>query len=303
MITVVDIAPPVGVTVLSSAASDPRSNRASATQTMARRSPPASRWTLRLIAVGYVGILVLLPLAIMLYRTFQHGVGAFVSSISTSAATHALRLSLGVAVSAVVINTVFGIGIALLLTRYSFPGRRALSAVIDLPISVSPVIVGLALILVYGSNGWFGSALAGVGVQVIYATPGMILATCFVSLPLVVREVVPVLAEIGLDQDQAARSLGAGPWQRFWRITLPSIRWALAYGVVLSLARSLGEYGAVRVVSGNIAGRTQTLPLLANQRFGDFDESGAYAVAFVLVAIAVACIIVVTVLRPKQNGY
>lgn len=271
-----------------------------ARQAPARRSSRRSKWTLRLIAVGYVGVLVLLPLAIMLYRTFQHGLATFFSSVTAPAATHALQLSLEVAVSAVVINTVFGVGIALVLTRYNFPGRRLLSALIDLPISVSPVIVGLALILVYGSNGWFGSALAGAGLQVIYATPGMVLATCFVSLPLVVREVVPVLEEIGLDQDQAARSLGAGPWQRFRRITLPSIRWALAYGVVLSLARALGEYGAVRVVSGNVGSSTQTLPLLANQRFQDFDESGAYAVAFVLVAVAVACIVVVAALRPKD---
>lgn len=268
---------------------------------MARRTPGRSRWTLRLIVVAYVGILVLLPLTVMLWRTFGHGLGAFVDSITAGEAVHALGLSMQVATTAVVINTVFGIGIALLLTRYDFPGRRALSAFIDLPVSVSPVIVGLALILVYGSDGWFGSALATVGIQVIYATPGMVLATCFVSLPLVVREVVPVLEEIGLDQEQAARSLGAGPWQRFWRITLPSIRWALAYGVVLSLARALGEYGAVRVVSGNIGGQTQTLPLLASQRFQDFDESGAYAVAFVLVAIAVACIVVVAVLRPKEQ--
>jgi sulfate transport system permease protein len=269
---------------------------------MARRSPRRSKWTLRLIAVAYVGVLVLLPLAVMLYRTFEHGLAAFLSSITAPTAVHALRLSLEVAVSAVVLNTVFGVGIALLLTRYSFPGRRALSALIDLPVSVSPVIVGLALILVYGSSGWFGTTLATIGVQVIYATPGMVLATCFVSLPLVVREVVPVLDEIGLDQEQAARSLGAGPWQRFWRITLPSIRWALAYGVVLSLARALGEYGAVRVVSGNISGHTQTLPLLASERFQNFDESGAYAVAFVLVAIAVACIVVVALLRPRQDG-
>lgn len=266
-----------------------------------RRSSARSTWTLRLIAVAYVTILVLLPLSVMLYRTFQHGLAAFFSSITGASAVHALTLSLEVAVAAVVINTVFGVGIALLLTRYCFPGRRALSALIDLPVSVSPVIVGLALILVYGAGGWLGSTLSRLGVQVIFALPGMVLATCFVSLPLVVREVVPVLEEIGLDQEQAARSLGAGPWQRFRRITLPSIRWALAYGVVLSLARALGEYGAVRVVSGDISGKTQTLPLLADERFQGFDESGAYAVAFVLVAIAVACIVVVALLRPKES--
>ena len=259
------------------------------------------RWTLRILAVTYVGILVVLPLAIMVRRTFQGGLGAFVDAITSAEATHAIKLSVMVAGEALILNTVFGVGVALLLTRYRFPGRRVLSAFIDLPVSVSPVIAGLALILVYGSSGWFGSLLSGIGYQVIYATPGMVLATAFVSLPLVVRELVPVLQEIGLEQDQAARSLGANAWQRFWRITLPGIRWALAYGVVLSLARALGEFGAVRVVAGNVLGQTQTMPLLAAQRYQDFDESGAYAVAFVMVAIAVACIIIVAILKPKEH--
>jgi sulfate/thiosulfate transport system permease protein len=265
-----------------------------------RRSSGA-RWPLRLVAVGYVGVLVLLPLAVMLWRTFQHGVAPFLDSLTSAEATHAIQLSVEVAGAAVAINTVFGVGVALLLTRYSFPGRRLLSAFIDLPVSVSPVIAGLALVLVYGTTGWFGSILDALAIKVIYATPGMILATCFVALPLVVRELVPVLQEIGLDQEQAARSLGAGPLQRFRRITLPGIKWALAYGVVLSLARALGEFGAVRVVSGNILGQTQTLPLLASQRYQDFDESGAYAVAFVMVAIAVASIVIVALLRPRQE--
>lgn len=265
------------------------------------RRPSGSAWAIRLVAVAYVGLLVLLPLAVMVWRTFQHGLGTFVDALTSAEATHAIVLSLEVAGAAVAINTVFGVGVALLLTRYSFPGRRLLSAFIDLPVSVSPVIAGLALVLVYGTTGWFGSVLDALSFQVIYATPGMILATSFVALPLVVREIVPVLEEIGLDQEQAARSLGAGPLQRFRRITLPGIRWALAYGVVLSLARALGEFGAVRVVSGNILGQTQTLPLLASQRYQDFDESGAYAVAFVMVAIAVASIVVVALLRPRQE--
>lgn len=267
-----------------------------------RRTSARSRWSLRILAVGYVGVLVMLPLVVMLRRTFESGLSAFVDSISSPDAVHAIQLSVLVAVQALVVNTVFGVGVALLLTRYRFPGRRLLSAFIDLPVSVSPVIAGLALILVYGSNGWFGHLLSSIGYQVIYAVPGMVLATAFVSLPLVVRELVPVLEEIGLEQDQAARSLGAGPWQRFWRITLPGIRWALAYGVVLSLARSLGEFGAVRVVAGNVLGQTQTMPLLAAQRYQDFNESGAYAVSFVMVAIAVACIIAVAIMRPKESS-
>ncbi|MEP6851171.1 MAG: sulfate ABC transporter permease subunit [bacterium] len=270
-------------------------------EVVARRPSTGSRWPLRALAVGYIGVLVVLPLLIMGRRTFQGGIGPFIDSISSPEAISAIKLSLNVAAQAVVINTVFGVGVALLLARYRFPGRRLLNALIDLPIAVSPVIAGLALVLVYGSTGWFGSFLATVGYQVIFAVPGIVLATCFVSLPLVVREVVPVLEEIGLEQDQAARSLGANAVQRFWRITLPGIRWALAYGVVLSLARCLGEYGAVRVVAGNVLGQTQTMPLLAGQRYQDLDEPGAYAISFVMVAIAIVCIVVVALLRPKEN--
>lgn len=260
------------------------------------------RWTLRLVAIGYVVVLVLLPLAVMLVRVFGDGLGAFVASVTAPEAVTSIILSVEVAVQSVVINTVFGLAAALLITRYRFWGRSALNALIDVPVSVSPVIAGLALILVYGQNGWFGGALAAVGVQVIYNAPGIVLATSFVTLPLVVRELVPVLEEIGLEQDQAGRALGANAWQRLWRLTLPSVRWALAYGVVLSLARALGEYGAVRVVAGNILGYTQTMPLLAAQRYTDLDENGAFAISFVMVAIAVLSIVVVAILRPKEES-
>jgi sulfate/thiosulfate transport system permease protein len=259
------------------------------------------RWTLRLVAVGYVAVLVLLPLGVMILRTFEDGLAAFVDSVTSPEALAAIGLSLRVAALAVLINTVFGLTSALLLTRYRFPGRSVLNALIDLPVSVSPVVAGLALILVYGRNGWFGGSLQEAGIQVIYAEPAIVLATCFVSLPLVVRELIPVLEEIGLEQEQAGRSLGANAWQRLWRLTLPSVRWALAYGVVLTLARSLGEFGAVRVVAGNVLGSTQTMPLLAAQRYNDLDEQGAYAVSFVMVAVAILCIIVVAILRPKQR--
>jgi sulfate/thiosulfate transport system permease protein len=261
----------------------------------------ATRWTLRLVAILYVTILVVLPLAVMIGRTFEEGVGQFVESITSPEAIAAIGLSLRVAALAVLINTVFGLTVALLLTRYRFPGRGALNALIDLPVSVSPVVAGLALILVYGRSGWFGGLLQDFDVQVIYAEPGIVLATCFVSLPLVVRELVPVLEEIGLEQEQAGKSLGANGWQRLWRLTLPSVRWALAYGVVLTLARSLGEFGAVRVVAGNVLGSTQTMPLLAAQRYTDLDEQGAYSISFVMVAIAILCIIVVAILRPKEQ--
>jgi sulfate transport system permease protein len=260
-----------------------------------------TRWTLRLLAVAYVGVLVVLPLVVMVGRTFADGLGDFVESVTSPEAVAAVSLSLRVAVIAVAVNTVFGLAVALLITRYRFAGRTVLNALIDLPVSVSPVIAGLALILVYGKNGWFGAPLAALGVQVIYSVPGIVLATCFVSLPLVVRELIPVLEEIGLEQEQAGRALGASAWQRLWRLTLPSVRWALAYGVVLSLARALGEFGAVRVVAGNVLGSTQTMPLLAAQRYADLDEDGAYAISFVMVAIAILCIVVVALLRPRDH--
>jgi sulfate transport system permease protein len=260
-----------------------------------------TRWTLRLLAVGYVVVLVVVPLAVMVLRTFEDGLAEFVDSITSPEAITAITLSVEVAVQAVLINTIFGITVSLLITRYRFRGRNVLNALIDVPVSVSPVIAGLALILVYGNNGWFGGFLQNIGVQVIYSVPGIVLATCFVSLPLVVRELIPVLDEIGLEQEQAGRSLGASAWQRLWRLTLPSVRWALAYGVVLSLARALGEFGAVRVVAGNVLGSTQTMPLLAAQRYNDLDESGAFAISFVMVAIAICCIIVVALLRPSDE--
>ena len=266
------------------------------------RRGSGARWTLRLVAVVYVVLLVVVPLLVMVRRTFEDGIAAFVESVTSPEAVIAITLSVEVAVQAVLINTVFGIAVSLLITRYRFRGRSVLNALIDLPVSVSPVIAGLALILVYGNNGWFGGALAAIGLQVIYSVPGIVLATCFISLPLVVRELIPVLDEIGLEQEQAGRSLGANAWQRLWRLTLPSVRWALAYGVVLSLARALGEFGAVRVVAGNVLGSTQTMPLLAAQRYADLDESGAYAISFVMVAIAILCIIVVAVLRPREHN-
>jgi sulfate transport system permease protein len=186
--------------------------------------------------------------------------------------------------------------------RYDFPGKRVLSALIDLPLSVSPIVVGLALVLVYnGRYGWFGPTLEDNGLQVIFATPAMVMATVFVALPLVIREVVPVLQEIGDDMEQAARSLGANALQTFLRITLPSIKWAVVYGVVLSLARSIGEYGAVKVVSGAVVGQTETTTLLVERRYQNFDQTTAYAASFMLAFAAVVCIVIVSILRPKED--
>jgi sulfate/thiosulfate transport system permease protein len=268
-----------------------------------RRRPRAgrSRFALRAVAVAYVLMLVLAPVIVVLWRTFSEGASAFFDALSSDNTMAALRLTAEVATISVVINTVFGVGVGMLLARYEFPGKRILDVLIDLPVSVSPIVVGLALILVYGSDtGWFGGFLDSIGFQVIFATPGIALATTFVSLPLVLREVVPVLIEAGTDQEQAARSLGANAWQRFWRITLPTIRWALAYGVVLSVARSVGEFGAVKVVSGNVIGQTQTLTTEVDGLAEQF-EPGYYQISLVLIAISVICITVISLLKPKKE--
>ena len=270
---------------------------------------PAHRvitWALRLIVVGYLFFLVIWPVGLVAAKTFAGGLAPVINALSQPEVIFAFELTLSAALWAVVINTIFGVGISLLLVRYTFPGRRALNAMVDLPLSVSPVVVGLALVLVYsGRTGWLGQGLEQVGFQVIYAPPGIILATAFVSLPLVIREVVPVLTEIGTEQEQAARSLGASSLQTFARITLPAIRWGLLYGVVLSLARSLGEFGAVKIVSGGVAMRTQTATLLVEERYQQFgleNSITAYAAAFILALIAVLALIIITSLRPGKGA-
>lgn len=262
------------------------------------------KWLLRLVAIGYVFFLVAWPVSLIVKETFADGLTTLTDTLSDPYVQNALKLTGYVAFWAVVINTVFGVGISLLLVRYEFPGKRALSAMIDVPLSVSPVVVGLSLLLVYnGRTGWFGPTIESWGYQIIFAAPGMIMATCFVALPLVIREVVPVLTEIGDDQEQAARSLGSNARQTFWRITLPSIKWAVTYGVVLSLARSLGEFGAVKIVSGNFTGETQTATLVVEQKYQNFEQGAAYATSFVLAFVAVLCIVVVSLLRPKEGAH
>ncbi|WP_019136498.1 sulfate ABC transporter permease [Cellulomonas massiliensis] len=268
-----------------------------------RRTGPVA-WVLRVVALLYVLGLVALPVASVVQHTFADGLAPVLEVLTSEDFLAAARLTAQVAGIAVVLNTVFGVGMGILLVRYRFPGRRLLSAVIDLPVSISPVVVGVALILVYGTTGWFGPALQDAGVRVIFSVPGMVMATVLVSLPLVLREIVPTLEEAGIEQEQAAQSLGANAWQRFWRVTLPTIRWAVAYGVVLSLARSLGEFGAVRVVSGSVAGESQTLTLFVNdsyQEFGPDAQRAAFAAAFVLMAVAVVLIVVIAALRPREE--
>lgn len=267
---------------------------------MVRVSLPV-KWGLRFVALAYVFMLVAWPVSLIVKETFAGGLDEFLDTLSDPYIQNALRLTAVVAFWSVLINVVFGVTISILLVRFEFPGKRALSAMIDVPLSVSPVVVGLALLLVYnGQTGWFGPTLESAGYKVIFSGPGMIMATCFVALPLVIREVVPVLSEIGDDQEQAAKSLGATGRQTFLRITLPSIKWAVVYGMVLSLARSLGEFGAVKIVSGNITGKTQTATLMVEQKYQNFEQGAAYSTAFILAAASVLCIVIVSLLRPKE---
>ena len=276
---------------------------ASTSNVVGSQGPPVIKWGLRVLVVGYLFLLVAWPTSLVVQRTFEDGFNSLTEALSQPEVVHSLKVTAIVALAAVVINLLFGVGVSLLLVRREFPGKRALSAMVDVPLSVSPVVVGLALILVYNPRfGWFGPTLADNGIQIVFAYPAMIMATCFVALPLVIREVVPVLQEIGTDQEQAAQSLGAGGWQTFRRVTLPSIKWAVIYGVVLSLARSVGEFGAVKVVSGNVIGQTQTATALVQQKYQNFEQSTAYSVSFLLASVSVACIVVVSLLRPHDES-
>lgn len=259
------------------------------------------RYLLRSIALAYVAVLLVVPLALILWRTFEPGLGQFYDWVSTPAAISALNLSLLVVAIVVPLNVIFGVPTALMLARNRFRGKGALQAIIDLPFAVSPVIVGVALILLWGSAGALGFVENDFGVKVVFGLPGIVLASVFVTLPFVVREVEPVLHELGTDQEEAAATLGSGWWQTFWRITLPSIRWGLTYGIVLTIARTLGEYGAVLMVSSNLPGKSQTLTLLVADRYNRGAEYGAYALSTLLMAVSVLVLIVQVVLDARRT--
>jgi sulfate/thiosulfate transport system permease protein len=262
----------------------------------------ARKLSARTVALGYLALLLIAPVAMIFYRTFEHGLGPVWNAVSASNFQHAFWLSLEIVAIAVPLNTVFGIGMALLLERGRFRGRALLGMLIDLPFAISPVVVGLTLVLVYGKTGWFGNWLAANGVQVIFSVPGMVFATAVVSLPFVARETIPVLRELGTDSEQAAATLGASGWQTFWRVTLPGIRWGVVYGVVLTTARALGEFGAVSIVSGRIEGQTQTLPLYVQDRFENFDITGAYAAAVVLALLALGTLLAMNLLTRRTRA-
>jgi sulfate transport system permease protein len=265
-------------------------------------SSAPSRWGLRVFGLGYVALLLLAPLVLIFYKTFEHGLAPPLDAITSSDGLHALKLTLIMVAIAVPLNTVFGIGCALLLVRHRIRGSAIVDAIINLPFAISPVVIGLSLFLLYGTTGWFEPGLSEAGIKVLFSVPGMVLASIFVSLPFVVRETVPVLQEIGTEQEQAAETLGANSWQIFWRITLPAIRWGVAYGVVLTTARVLGEFGAVSVVSGSISGQTQTLPLFVAKQYENFNLPGAFGASVLLALLALSTLLAMNFLKRKEDA-
>jgi sulfate transport system permease protein len=261
-----------------------------------------ARYGMRTVALLYLALLLAIPLVMIFIKTFEDGVSEPLDAVTSEDGLHAFWMTIVCVGIAVPLNTIFGVLAALVLVRHRFPGRGLIDSLINLPFAVSPVVIGLALFLVYGVDGFIGGPLSDGGIQIIFSTPGLVLATVFVSLPFVVREVQPVLQEIGTDQEQAAQTLGASGWQTFWKVTLPSIRWGVTYGVVLATARALGEFGAVAVVSGRISGQTETLPLFVQNEFDNFNQAGAYAAAIVLAILAVSVLVSMNFLRRRGTG-
>lgn len=261
----------------------------------------AGRWTVRMLAVGYLALLLLLPLAAVVVHAFGDGIRPVLEAITSPDALSALRLTLVTVAIAVPLNTVFGIACAHLIVRGKIRGRRILGGLLDVPFAVSPIVVGLALILVYGNGGWLGAPLAAAGIQVIFSTPGIVMAVIFVSMPFVAREVIPVLEQLGDDQEKAAETLGASAFHTFRRVTLPAIRWAVSYGVILTTARALGEFGAVTVVSGRVSGHTETLPLFVQKQFETFNQTGAYSASLLLAVLALLALVAMNLFQRKEN--
>jgi len=254
------------------------------------------------ISLLFLGLFLYIPALNVFVQAFRKGVGPFLENLTEPDFLHAVKLTLLIAAIAVPLNTIFGLCTAWALARKRFPGRTLLLSIMDLPFAISPVVAGLMIVLLYGRQGWFGEWLQDHNVRIIFAFPGMVLATMFVSMPFVAREVIPVLEEEGVDQEEAAHTLGANHWQTFWRVTIPNIRWGLLYGIILTNARSMGEFGAVSVVSGNITGKTQTLPLFVEEAYKQYDTEAAYSAAVLLALLAVVTLVLKEILERKTGG-
>ena len=254
-----------------------------------------------IVAVIYLSLILILPAINVFYQAFKGGVPSFITSINNSEFFSSLALTLLIAIIVVPINVGFGLCAAWVIARHQFRGKTLLLSVLDVPFSISPVVAGLMMILLYGDRGWFGGILQAVGIKVIFSVPGMVLATAFVTLPFVAREVIPVLEEIGMEQEEAARTLGASDWQVFWRVTLPNIRWGLLYGVILTNARSMGVFGAVSVISGNIAGKTQTLSLYVEDAYKQYQTQSAFSAAILLACLGLVTLVIKEIIEQKTK--
>jgi len=259
------------------------------------------KWLLISIAVLYLLIILFIPAANVFVQAFKQGIGPFLENLSSRTFLNAVKLTLIITAIALPLNTVFGLCAAWAIARHQFPGRTLLLSIIDLPFAISPVVAGLMIVLLYGRNGWFGPFLQGHDIKIIFAVPGMVLATSFVTMPFVAREVIPVMEEAGADQEEAAKTLGATGWQTFWRVTLPNIRWGLLYGLILTNARAMGEFGAVSVVSGNIANKTQTLPLFVEEAYKQYQTPSAYSAAVLLACLAVVTLVLKEILERQTK--
>ncbi len=253
---------------------------------------PVARWSLTVIALAFLGLFLFVPLAAVFVEAFARGGKAYLLSLADPDTVAAIRLTALVVAVVVPLNTLFGLAVAWAVGKFRFAGSTLLVTLIDLPLAVSPVISGMAFVMLFGRPGWLGPWLDGHGVRIIFSVPGLVLVTMFVTLPLVARELVPLMQAQGTEEEQAARMLGAGGWQIFWRVTLPNIKWGLLYGVILCTARAMGEFGAVSVVSGHIRGRTNTMPLQVEVLYNDYNTAGAFAVASLLTIVALVTLLV-----------
>lgn len=270
-------------------------------QTKALKEPVWVRYGLIAFAVTILGLFLILPLAAVLVQALEHGVGAYLAALDDPDTRHAIYLTLLVAAIVVPLNTLFGVAAAWAIARFQFRGRSFLLSLIDLPFSVSPVIAGLIYVLVFGAHGWFGPWLAEHDIKIIFAVPGIVLATLFVTFPFVARELIPLMQEQGQEEEEAALTLGASGWKTFWQVTLPNIKWGLLYGVILCNARAMGEFGAVSVVSGHIRGLTNTLPLQVEVLYNEYEFVPAFAAASLLAVLAIITLIVKSLLEWKQS--
>lgn len=259
------------------------------------------RTTLTTIALVFVTATLILPLLMVMYEAFRSGWHVYLASITEPDALSAIKLTLLVAAIAVPLNLIFGLAAAWSVTKFEFVGKRLLMTLIDLPFSVSPVIAGLIFILLFGSEGWFGDALASAGIQIVFSVPGIVLATVFVTFPFIARELIPLMQSQGTDEEEAARVLGASGWRIFYSITLPNIKWALLYGVILCNARAMGDFGAVSVVSGHIRGLTNTLPLHVEVVYNEYQFTAAFACASLLALLAIVTLVIKEILQRNQH--